>query len=236
MADSSGGQVAPAASPTPLRVQSSSKLAFGMTTAALVTLASGGTAVLVAHGTSGVTSATSLPAGALPHDAGSAPASVVVDGVVGGLVPAPAAPRTAEQILREALSLRPEPGPRVLTVPLVALPPVTGLVVDDGTGLPVTLPTAVPTPAPTGAPLLPPVVLPPVDLPGVHLPGLHVGGTVDGQVDGQVDDGPGDPHRQHGRGKAHEKAHEKTHDKAHPKAGGTAAAKGKHARGGRHSR
>ena len=228
MADSSGGQVAPTASPTSLRVQSSSKLAFGMTTAALVTLASGGTAVLVAHGTSGITSATSLPAGALPHDAGSAPASVVVDGVVGGVVTAPAAPRAAEQILREALSLRPEPGPRVLTVPLVALPPDTGLVLGDGTGLPVTLPTAVPTPAPTGGPLLPPVVLPPVDLPGVHLPGLHLGG--------KDDDPAADRHQPHGKAKGHDKAHGKPHEKGHPKAGGSGAAKGKHARGGRHSR
>ncbi|MGZ6826131.1 MAG: hypothetical protein ACXVGH_05015 [Mycobacteriales bacterium] len=99
----------------PLRVQGSSRFAFGATTAALITLASGGTAVLVAHGTPSASAPTSLPGGLLaeaPGDGGP----VVVARPPGVPVPDPTV-----EALREALVRAPSTGPRTLVAPLVAL-------------------------------------------------------------------------------------------------------------------
>ncbi|MCW2674313.1 MAG: hypothetical protein JWP14_2902, partial [Frankiales bacterium] len=73
-----------------LKVQGSSRLAFGATTAALVTLASGGTAVLVAQATHSVSGPTSLPSMALPPDVAAGPGGLVVQSPA-GTVPAGAA-------------------------------------------------------------------------------------------------------------------------------------------------
>ncbi len=128
-----------------LRIQASSRLAFGATTVALVALASGGTATLVNQGSASLGSPTSLPAGALLPDVGATDyAPVVVERAPGTAVPLD----PSEQALRDALAHRPQPGRRTLTVPLVALNPG-------------------PTPAVRAlfGPALPPVDMPPVAAP-----------------------------------------------------------------------
>lgn len=141
---------------TLLRVQATSKLAFGATTAALVTLASGGTAVLVSHGTGSMARPTSLPAGATLPDVGSGAGAVVVGRAAGA---PPAAPSVAQdptvQALKDALAQRPEPGPRTLVVPLLQLVPPASVV---GPDVPPVLEPPVQAP-PRGRP---PVVVPPV--------------------------------------------------------------------------
>ena len=78
---------------TLLRVQASSKLAFVATTAALVTLASGGTAVLVSHGTASLSRPGALLGGSLlTHlgaGAGAGDSAVVVERAPGTYAPAP---------------------------------------------------------------------------------------------------------------------------------------------------
>ena len=124
--------------PAALRVQATSKLAFGATTAALVTLASSGTAVLVSHGASSLQAPTALPPTTTLVDPAAARGAVVVDRAAGSYgqeaapaeapVAAPADPSVTA--LSEALARRPEPGRRTLTVPLVVLPVVNTPVVD----------------------------------------------------------------------------------------------------------
>ncbi len=140
-----------------LRVRGTSKLAFGATTAALVTLASGGTAVLVAHGTSTMYGPTALPIGGLLVDSGSG--AVVVDRPPGTYGAVPAAP-TTEQALSAALAQRAPVGRRTLTVPLVDLnagtpAPAGGLQVPGVTPQVPSLPAVKP-------PVVPPVTIPPV--------------------------------------------------------------------------
>ncbi len=204
-----------------LRLHRNSRLAFGATTAALVTLASGGTAVLVNHGASGLSSATSLPQGGLLPDGGSA-GSVVLDPPV---VSAPdtvvraVVPDDTERALRAALNQRTQPGRRTLTVPLVALlipdapslPPVTVPVARSVVRVTVPLVSPVaPGPDPSGAPTAP------------------YGGSLRHQTPPPTADdrGPGHSH-------VHDTGHDKGHDKGHGK-------KGKHAkpagRAGRHAR
>ena len=129
-----------------LKVSGSSKLAFGATTAALVTLASTGTALLVEHATGTLATPTSLPPGALPVDA----SPVVVDHPVGEQ---PASDPT-EKAIRDALAQRPEPGRRTLTVPLVRVVTPVQPVVEPSA--PEVVPPTVTSPAVT-----PPVVTPP---------------------------------------------------------------------------
>lgn len=190
MRDSSRGDGTNVSSSSPsglLRVQGTSKLAFGATTAALVTLASGGTAVLVAHGTSRSTSATSLPQGAWAVDAGTAPATVVVDRVAGTFGAQPVLADPTEQALRDALGQRPEPGRRTLTVPLVPIVGGGGGAVQGPTielpdvpalpGVPPVIgPPAVSPPVVTPPVVGPPVVKPPVVKPPVIVvpPPVHV--------------------------------------------------------------
>ena len=109
----------------PVKVHGTSRLAFGATTAALVTLASGGTAVLVAHATHGVSTPTSLPPGGLPADPLGGD-GLVVGRAPGATPPAPPATETdpTERALHDALSARRQPGRRTLTAPLVPLGPV----------------------------------------------------------------------------------------------------------------
>ena len=90
-----------------LKVQGSSKLAFGATTAALVTLASGGTAVLVTRVAHSVTSPTELPAGALPLDAAPPPGSLVVEHPAGTSTPPTRPVDATERALHQALTARP---------------------------------------------------------------------------------------------------------------------------------
>ncbi|MFN2536943.1 MAG: hypothetical protein ABR549_02180 [Mycobacteriales bacterium] len=137
-----------------LKVQGSSKLAFGATTAALVTLASGGTAVLVAHAVRGVTSPTSLPPGALPPDDSIGTEGLVVD-YPAGTPTTPARPvvdRTA-QALQDALTAQSRSRRRTITAPLVPVAPA----------LPRGVPTAAPLPrTPPDTPRdTPPAVTPP---------------------------------------------------------------------------
>lgn len=140
-----------------LRVQGSSKLAFGATTAALVTLASGGTAVLVTHVAHGTSSPTSLPGGPLPPDSTAPPQGLVVGRLAGTPAPAPPVDAT-ERALHEALTARRATPRRTLTAPLVPLPttapevptvtpPVVGPVV-----VPVTQPVKEPVTQPSSGP------------------------------------------------------------------------------------
>jgi hypothetical protein len=153
-----------------LRVQGTSRLAFGATTAALVTLASGGTAVLVASSTHGVGSPTSLPAGSLPPDASPTSPGVVVDRPAGEqpvVAPPAGSHDETEHALRQALAQRPVPGRRTLTAPLVPVTPVTP---------PVELPQ--PVDSPTPGPTTPPTTTPEAaDRPGLGLGRSHNGTT-----------------------------------------------------------
>lgn len=166
-----------------LRIQGSSRLAFGATTVALVALASGGTALLVNQGSASLGSPTSLPAGSLLPDAGATDSTHVV---------VERAPGTAllldpsERALRDALGLRPQPGRRTLTVPLVAFypgptpaaPALFGpavppsdfplVVVPAVLGVPEVPPTVLVPPD-----VVPPVVAPPVVAPPVVVPPAH---------------------------------------------------------------
>jgi hypothetical protein len=149
-----------------LKVHGTSRLAFGATTAALVTLASGGTAVLVAHGTGHVSSPTSLPGGLLP-DTGSQAGDVIVDRAPGTAAPEVDGDATA-RALRDALARRAPTGRRILTVPLVHLGGTTDVGVP---GLPHVPSVPVVTPPVVAPPVLkPPVVTPPVVVPPVVVP------------------------------------------------------------------
>ncbi len=160
-----------------LRIQASSRLAFGATTVALVALASGGTAVLVSHGSTIQGSPTSLPAGSLLPDAGATDhAPIVVERAPGTATPLD----PSEQALRDALGYRSQPGRRTLTVPLVALNPTPAVPAIFGPALPPVdlLPVAAPAgptlpgvPVPVDVPpVVPPVVVPPVVGPPVVVP------------------------------------------------------------------
>lgn len=161
-----------------LRVQGSSKLAFGATTAALVTLASGGTALLVSHGTASLSSPTALPGGLFLPDRGSTAGSgaVVVERAPGTMDAAPvvAPVDPTEQALLDALAERPKPGRRILTAPLVDLVDLVDRV--DGTtttpvvGAPPVTPPVLPPPDVTPPDVTPPVVTPPVITPPVVTP------------------------------------------------------------------
>ncbi len=164
--DPSDGDVDGASPAGMLRVRGTSKLAFGATTAALVTLASGGTAVLVARGTSTMYSPTALPIGGLLVDSGSG--AVVVDRAPGTDGAVPAAP-TTEEALRAVLAQRPPAGPRTLTLPLVDLNPGTPAPT-GGLQLP-GVPPRVPSLPGVKPPVVPPVAIPPVvTVPGVVPP------------------------------------------------------------------
>jgi hypothetical protein len=139
----------------PARVLQTPRVGFGLTTAALVALASGGTGVLVAHGTSQL----QPPAPhLLPSQPSSPPTSapVLVPGSPGSLALPPALiDRTARGIHR-ALTQGSSREPRRVRLPLVDAPPPETVVV---------------TP-PVLPPVLPPVVLPPVAPPPVVTPSL----------------------------------------------------------------
>lgn len=138
---------------TLLRVQASSKLAFVATTAALVTLASGGTAVLVSHGTGGLSRPSALRAGSPLTDPDAGTGAVVVERAPGTYAPTPAAPLVAAGRTAQAL-----PGSPVSLVPA---------------GSPTrSLPVAVPDGSQAGVPQLPlvPVGPPPVAVLPVQLP------------------------------------------------------------------
>ena len=171
-----------------LRIQGSSRLAFGATTVALVAIASGGTALLVNQGSASLGSPTSLPAGSLLPDAGATdPTHVVVERAPGtALLLDP-----SERALRDALGLRPQPGRRTLTAPLVAfypgptpaapalfgpaVPPsdVPLVVVPAVLGVPEVSPTVL-VPPDVGPPVVvPPVVVPPVVVPPAVVPPAH---------------------------------------------------------------
>jgi hypothetical protein len=182
-------------SPGTLRVQGSSRAALGATTVALISLASGGTAMLVAHGTRDLTTPTSLPGGLLSEIPNLSGPVVVAraPGTTPAAAPAPA-PDPTELALREALTRRlPPAGPRTLLVPLVdlgssgltggvprvppvaapAVPPVTRPVTAP---VPPTPPTTPPTNPPTNQPASQPTppstvpVAPPAVAPAPHDP------------------------------------------------------------------
>ena len=162
-----------------LRIQGSSRLAFGATTVALVALASGGTALLVNQGSASLGSPTSLPAGSLLPDPGATdPTPVVVERAPGtALLLDP-----SERALRDALGLRPQPGRRILTVPLVAFypGPTAAAAALFGPAVPLSVAPLVVVPWVLGVPdvpptvLVPPVVVPPVALPPVPAPPVVV--------------------------------------------------------------
>ena len=160
----------PTDSSAPLRVQAPSKLAFGATTAALIGLASGGTAVLVARGTASMSHIGSLPQGRLLPDVPLGTGALVVT--------TPAAPahaaadQDAEHALRQALAQRPaaagSPLARTLTAPLVALnPPATTAPGVPSVPLVPVVPGVQLPPIPAG---VPPAVHPPVPLPPTITP------------------------------------------------------------------
>jgi len=133
-----------------LKVQGTSKLAFGATTAALVTLASGGTAVLVSHVAHSVTSPTGLPAGALPPGTSTSAAGLVVERPAGSPTPSSQPVDPTERALHAALTARKQAPKRTLTAPLVPLTP----------DRPVVVPTTGPTPPPVSPPVTVPVTAP----------------------------------------------------------------------------
>lgn len=158
-----------------LRVQGTSKLAFGATTAALVTLASGGTALLVARGTS--PTVTSLPAGALFVDPAVGSAVIVGEAIASAVKPGQQGDAT-RQALADALARRADPGRRTLTAPLIRVGPgaqgsgTQGAGAPTGSGGPVvvTPPTTAP-PAVTPAVVATPTPTPTKTLaPPVHRP------------------------------------------------------------------
>ena len=176
-----------------LRVQGTSKLAFGATTAALITLASGGTALVVAHGTSvRPSSPTALPHGTLFTDGAVGGGAVVVDRVPGTYGVPHAATRplakldATEAALKAALAQRPPPGRRTLVAPLVLLPAPPSTTPGPGVTPPVG-PIVVPTVGPI---VVPPVSLPldPPTIPPLHVP--HVPGPTTGPGTGPTT-GPG---------------------------------------------
>jgi hypothetical protein len=217
-------------------VQGSSKLAFGATTAALVTLASGGTALVVAHATSGVSSPTSLPGVDLPPDLGSTGGDALVVDHPAGSSPQPVVEPT-EKAIRDALAVRPQPGRRTLTAPLV----------------PVAQPKPVPTPArpvltPPPPVVEPPVVVPPivsqptgprpvvnppvvVTPPGTGGPAVQVTGTGNAGSEDRTREGRGHSrdhkHGTHGRGHDKDQA---TGDRSRGRGKHAATGRGKHAR------
>jgi hypothetical protein len=192
-----------------LKVQGSSKLAFGATTAALVTLASGGTAVLVAHATHGVSSPTALPARPLPPDAAAALGGLIVGQPAGTAPATPASPAPSaapvdptQQALQDALAHRSPPGRRTLTAPLVPLLPSTPALPPPP---PVIGPVAPPVVGPTTPSTPPPVVAPPPTRPGSGQG--HVGdeGTSTGTENPPPTEGPttGPQHPGNGKGQGH---------------------------------
>lgn len=203
--------------PALLRVQATSKLAFGATTAALVTLASGGTAVLVSHGTSAMSGPTSLPSGKLLTDPSTATGPVVVDRAPGSYVPPVQAPPVVdhtEQVLRKALAERPPAGKRTLTAPLVELPSVPAPVV--------TLPHA-----PTVTPPVVPAV--PVHSPRVPQQPTPVVSTT--EEPGKGEQPSKGEHKNGGQKKAHKAAHV-----SQASAVEVLPERAKHVRSGRHAR
>jgi hypothetical protein len=161
-----GSHTAPPAQPSVLvRVQAGSRLAFGVTTAALVTLASGATAVLVSQGTTSLPGASALAPNAPVTDGGVVQNAVVVDrpaGTVAALRRAaarPAAPGLpSTDVLLAAFS---RPGPP-------ATAPVTSVLLLPRRAVAVLAPAAqVPTAAPVVAPV--PTAVPTALVPAVAL-------------------------------------------------------------------
>jgi hypothetical protein len=204
-----------------LRVQGSSKLAFGATTAALVTLASGGTAVLVTRVAHSVTSPTELPSGALPPDAAAPPGSLVVDHPAGTATPPSQPVDATERALHKALTARPTTPRRTLTAPLVPLPPAVH-VVPPTAKPPVSAPPVSAPPVtvpPVTLPVLPPItlpVIPPITLPVTQpndeaLPasrqapgqGKHHKGVSEGSSEGTGGRGSQQGHGRHARTPSH---------------------------------
>ncbi|MCW2669020.1 MAG: hypothetical protein JWO27_917 [Frankiales bacterium] len=243
-----------------LKVQGSSKLAFGATTAALVTLASGGTAVLVAHATHSVSSPTALPARPLPPDAAAAPGGLIVGQPAGTAPATPASPVSSpapvdptQQALQDALAHRSLPGRRTLTAPLVPLLPSTPALPQPP---PVIGPVAPPVVGPTTPSTPPPVVAPPPTRPGSGQG--HVGdeGTSTGTENPPPTEGPttGPQHPGNGKGQGHvgkqgNQGNGSSHSSSHGSSGsqsdsrshGQQAQRAKHARTpslgkGRHAR
>jgi hypothetical protein len=139
-----------------LKVQGSSKLAFGATTAALVTLASGGTAVLVSHVAHSVTTPTGLPGGTRPPDVAASTDGLVVAHPAGTTTPTARPVDRTERALHDALTARHQAPRRTLTAPLVPLTPEPPTVQP-----PVTPPVAPPVVPPVVvAPVSPPVTVP----------------------------------------------------------------------------
>lgn len=183
-----------------VKVHKSSRLAFGATTAALVTLASGGTAVLVANATHGVSTPTSLPPGALPPDAAASPDGLVVDKPAGTATPAAPVDPT-ERAIHDALTARHTPR-RTLIAPLVPLAP----------GVPPAVPDV---PDAVDAPVIGPVVEPDPFVPAYQ---AHRGKH-------HADPEAEDPREAHGQPRPHHT--NPSHGRhAHPRAQG----KGRHAR------
>jgi len=143
----------------PLRALHTSRVGFGVTTAALVALASSGTGLLVSHANKQLQPATPH---ALPPLAPSPPAApVLVDRAPGSLVlPSPLVDGTARAIHR-ALVSAPRQTRRTITGPLVPVSPPEVVVVP---------PVVVPPVAPP--PVVPPPVLGPSVDPGGK-PGKH---------------------------------------------------------------
>jgi hypothetical protein len=161
-----GSQAVPLSQPSVLlRVQGSSRFAYTVTTAALVTLASGGTALLVSQGTTALPGATALPPAAPLPDAGAAQGAVVVERPAGTLAavrpvrPVPvvrgpgallgtfarsAAPTQVTPAQVTSVVLRQLPAPQVAVVPAAPAVPLPA----------VPLPTVPVVPVATVAPVL----------------------------------------------------------------------------------
>jgi hypothetical protein len=132
----------------PSRILQSPKVGLGVTTAALVALATGGTTLLLTHGTRDLR--TPAPVTAAPQPSAVPRSPVVVDRAPGSISLPPSRPVVVRPVAQQP----------AVAVPAVPAPPVEVPVV---------------TPPVQGPPVTPPVVVPPVVPPPVLGPDTELG-------------------------------------------------------------
>lgn len=140
----------------PSRVLNSPRLGFGVTTVALVALASGGTGLLVAQGTKQLQP--EAPQLAAPRTSTPPARPVVVDRAPGSLLLPPALVDGTARAIHRALVPAPRQARRTVTAPLVPASPPEVVVVPPASEPPV---------------LEPPVLEPPVAEPRVVAPEIE---------------------------------------------------------------
>ncbi|HUR51609.1 MAG TPA: hypothetical protein VMZ11_05760 [Mycobacteriales bacterium] len=182
-----------------------SRIGFGVTTVALVALASASTGVLVSHGTRQLephAPQASVPL-ALPRPA----PPVVVDRAPGSLAPVPAVHRPADLPA-------PVQGPPVVVLPVLPVAPAVVPVVEPPVVEPPVVEPPVVAPPVIEPPVIePPVVKPPTGKPPVFTPHVITRHVVWSHATRVLRPAV----RVHGKSAAHAKPHPKPHLKPHPK-------------------